>query len=115
MRRGYGGFGPLPGKPRRRRVGSARSPAAEGYPSGSYWIKMVTLTRAWATGVRPRTPAPAGRRERLTGLNLGGTRMKRIISAALAAGTVLAIASVASSSPSSLPSQDEAALAPTRE
>jgi beta-glucosidase len=40
--------------------------------------------------------------------------MKRIISAALAAGTVLAVASVASSSPSSVPSRDEAALAPTR-
>ena len=40
--------------------------------------------------------------------------MKRIVSAALAAVTVLAVSSVASSSPGSLPSRDEAALAPTR-
>jgi beta-glucosidase len=40
--------------------------------------------------------------------------MKRIASAALAAATVLAVSSVASSSPGSLPSRDEAALAPTR-
>ena len=40
--------------------------------------------------------------------------MKRIISTALAAATVLAVSSVASSSPGSLPSRDEAALAPTR-
>src|SRR4029079_13915103 len=40
--------------------------------------------------------------------------MKPIASAALAAVTVLAVTSVASSSPSSLPSRDEAALAPTR-
>ena len=40
--------------------------------------------------------------------------MKRIVSAALAAATVLAVSSVASSSPGSLPSRDEAALAPTR-
>ena len=38
--------------------------------------------------------------------------MKRIASAALAAATVLAVSSVASSSPGSLPSRDEAALAP---
>ena len=40
--------------------------------------------------------------------------MKHIASAALAAATVLAVTSVASSSPGSLPSRDEAALAPTR-
>ena len=40
--------------------------------------------------------------------------MKRIASATLAAATVLAVASVASSSPAPLPTQDEAALAPTR-
>jgi beta-glucosidase len=40
--------------------------------------------------------------------------MKHIASAALAAATVLAVTSVASSSPSSLPSRDEAALATTR-
>ncbi len=40
--------------------------------------------------------------------------MKRIASAALAAATVLAVSSVASSSPGSLPARDEAALAPTR-
>src|SRR4051812_29995114 len=40
--------------------------------------------------------------------------MKRIVSAALAAATVLAVSSVASSSPGALPSRDEAALAPTR-
>ena len=40
--------------------------------------------------------------------------MKRIVSAALAAATVLAVSSVASSSPGCLPAQDEAALAPTR-
>ena len=40
--------------------------------------------------------------------------MKRIVSAVLAAATVLAVSSVASSSPGSLPAQDEAALAPTR-
>src|SRR6478672_7915233 len=40
--------------------------------------------------------------------------MKRIASAALAAATVLAVSSVASSSPGSRPAPDEAALAPTR-
>ena len=40
--------------------------------------------------------------------------MKRIVSAALAASTVLAVCSAASSSPGSLPARDEAALAPTR-
>src|SRR3954454_2843990 len=40
--------------------------------------------------------------------------MKRLISAALAASTVLAVSSVASSSPGPRPSGDEAALAPTR-
>jgi len=40
--------------------------------------------------------------------------MKRIVSAALAAATVLAVSSVASSAPGPLPSRDEAALAPTR-
>src|SRR3954452_16760563 len=40
--------------------------------------------------------------------------MKRIVSAALAAATVLAVSSMASSSPGSRPSRDEAALAPTR-
>ena len=40
--------------------------------------------------------------------------MKRIVSAALAAATVLTVSSVASSSPGSQPSRDEAALAPTR-
>ncbi len=40
--------------------------------------------------------------------------MKRIVSVALAAATVLTISSVASSSPGSLPARDEAALAPTR-
>jgi beta-glucosidase len=40
--------------------------------------------------------------------------MKRIVSAALAAATVLAVSSVASSSPGPRPSRDEAALAPTR-
>ena len=41
--------------------------------------------------------------------------MKRIVSAALAAVTVLAVSSVASSSPSPQQSRDEAALAPTRD
>ena len=40
--------------------------------------------------------------------------MKRIASAAVAAVTVLAVTSVASSSPGPLQSRDEAALAPTR-
>src|SRR3954447_2004706 len=40
--------------------------------------------------------------------------MKRIVSAALAAATVLALSSVASSAPGSHPATDEAALAPTR-
>ncbi len=40
--------------------------------------------------------------------------MKRLISTVLAGATVLAVTSVASSSPGSLPSRDEAALAPTR-
>lgn len=40
--------------------------------------------------------------------------MKRIASAALAVVTVVALASVASSSPGSRPSRDEVALAPTR-
>src|SRR6478752_788254 len=40
--------------------------------------------------------------------------MKRIASAALAAATLLAVSSVASSSPGSRPAPDEAALAPTR-
>src|SRR4051812_46394420 len=42
------------------------------------------------------------------------TRMKRILSTVLAAATVLTVSSVASSSPGSLTSRDEAALAPTR-
>src|SRR5689334_18096063 len=40
--------------------------------------------------------------------------MKRIVSAALAAATVLAVSSVASSSPGSHPATDETALAPVR-
>lgn len=40
--------------------------------------------------------------------------MKRIVSAALAASTVLAVSSVARSSPGSHPARDEQALAPTR-
>ncbi len=40
--------------------------------------------------------------------------MKHLASAALAAATVLTVSSMASSSPGSLPAQDEAALAPTR-
>ena len=77
-------------------------------------IRMVVPTRVWA-GVASANARSGRRRERMTGFTtLGGTRMKRIVSAALAAATVLAVTSVASSSPGSLPSRDEAALAPTR-
>ena len=69
--------------------------------------------RVWA-GADPRTPAPAERRERRTGFLLGGTRMKRLASAAVAAVTVLAVTSVPAAHPAPLQSRDEAALAPTR-